>query len=77
MSSTGYVKYVAQLARLCHSVTLLVLAVKGTQVHDVDAIIRYNKELISKLQDLQRALIFFKNAGYPKKPVPPTPPDAA
>jgi hypothetical protein len=68
--STQCTKYLAQLNALCNSIAALVTVLRSTEVRNVDAVIKYNSELITKLQEIQRALLYFKNSP----PTPSTPP---
>lgn len=67
------IKYLAKLNVLCNSVAALVTVLRSTETKNVDAIIKYNANLITQLQEIQRALVFFKNSptGTPQFPKPP------
>lgn len=53
------------------------MVLRSTKVTNVDAIIKYNQELITKLQEIQRALLYFKNASSGSNDVPPKDPKPA
>lgn len=66
----------AKLSLLCNSVYALAVVLRSTEAKNVDAVIKYNSQLISELQEIQRTLVYFKNAS----PCPPQflrPPDGA
>lgn len=65
-----------RLCQLCNSVTALAVVLRSTEAKNVDAVIKYNSQLISELQEIQRALVYFKNAT-PAPPQFPRPPQGS
>lgn len=78
--NTQCIKYLASLNTLCNSVAGLVVVLKKTEIKNVDATIEYTQKLITQLQEIQRALLYFKNTPSQRlilSPKPPGSPDGA
>lgn len=70
------IKKLAKLSLLCNSVYALAVVLRSTEAKNVDAVIKYNSQLINELQEIQRTLVYFKNSQTPP-PQFPRPPDGA
>lgn len=71
--STQCIKWLAKLNTTCNSIAALVTVLRFTEISNVDAVIKYNSDLITKLQEIQRALLYFKNT--PQKAIAAVPPE--
>lgn len=76
--NTLCIKYLARLNTLCNTVAAYITVLRTTEIRNVDATIEYTQKLITQLQEIQRALLYFKNTPSQRliiSPKPPGPPD--